>query len=218
MEGKDLYSEIASKAFNYPYEECKEFRPDGSTNKDGKERRTQAKSILLGALYGRGVDSIAEQLHCTTDKAQQIKDSVFRGFPAIKKFEEESCKMCEELGYVTTIAGRKRRLPDYQLPRYEFKWSNGISPYDDPLDFSENQEPVGVPIERQEYYLSKLNRRDAFKMRQKIFEEANKENIWIIDNYKKISQAYRQIVNSRIQGRRSTNCPYTLNHITHGCA
>ena len=48
MEGKDLYSEIASKAFNKPYEECKEFRPDGTVNKEGKERRTQAKSILLG--------------------------------------------------------------------------------------------------------------------------------------------------------------------------
>ena len=50
MEGKDLYSEIASKAFNKPYEECREFNPDGTTNKAGKERRTQAKSILLGRL------------------------------------------------------------------------------------------------------------------------------------------------------------------------
>ena len=50
MAGKDLYSEIASKAFNVPYEDCKEFRPDGTTNKDGKERRSQAKSILLGEI------------------------------------------------------------------------------------------------------------------------------------------------------------------------
>lgn len=48
MQGKDLYSEIASKAFNKPYDECREFNPDGSKNKEGKERRTQAKSILLG--------------------------------------------------------------------------------------------------------------------------------------------------------------------------
>ena len=48
MQGKDLYSEIASKAFNVPYEDCKEFREDGTTNKQGKERRSQAKSILLG--------------------------------------------------------------------------------------------------------------------------------------------------------------------------
>ena len=48
MQGKDLYSEIASKAFNVPYEDCLEFRPDGTINKEGKERRSQAKSILLG--------------------------------------------------------------------------------------------------------------------------------------------------------------------------
>lgn len=48
LAGKDLYSEIASKAFNVPYEQCKEFNSDGTTNVEGKERRTQAKSILLG--------------------------------------------------------------------------------------------------------------------------------------------------------------------------
>ena len=49
-EGKDLYASIASLAFNKPYEDCLEFRPDGTTNKEGKERRSQAKSILLGWL------------------------------------------------------------------------------------------------------------------------------------------------------------------------
>lgn len=50
IQGKDLYSEIASKAFHKPYEECKEFNPDGTTNAEGKARRTRAKSILLGGL------------------------------------------------------------------------------------------------------------------------------------------------------------------------
>ena len=39
-EGKDLYCEIASISFGVPYEECKEFNADGTTNKEGKERRT----------------------------------------------------------------------------------------------------------------------------------------------------------------------------------
>lgn len=47
-EGKDVYSMIAAVAFNTTYEECREFRPDGTTNKAGKERRSQAKSIVLG--------------------------------------------------------------------------------------------------------------------------------------------------------------------------
>lgn len=47
-EGKDLYAQIASISFNKPYEQCLEFNPDGTTNKEGKERRSQAKAILLG--------------------------------------------------------------------------------------------------------------------------------------------------------------------------
>ena len=50
--GKDLYASIASLAFNRSYEDCLEFRPDGTTNKEGKERRSQAKSILLGRPRG----------------------------------------------------------------------------------------------------------------------------------------------------------------------
>jgi DNA polymerase I-like protein with 3'-5' exonuclease and polymerase domains len=200
MQGKDLYSEIASKAFNKAYEECREFNADGSTNKQGKERRTQAKSILLGVLYGRGEASIAEQLNCSVDKAKSIKQSVFRAFPAIKKFEQDSLNMAYEVGYVTTVCGRKRRLPDLQLEEYEFKL-DGSNVSDDILDFDAMNEPVGeeVPIERQNFYLRKLQN-CRFNEKRKIFEQANKEGIWIVDNGKKIADATRQCVNSRIQG------------------
>lgn len=49
--GKDIYATIASLAFNYPYEECMEFNPiTGANQPEGKERRSQAKSIVLGEL------------------------------------------------------------------------------------------------------------------------------------------------------------------------
>jgi DNA polymerase I-like protein with 3'-5' exonuclease and polymerase domains len=116
--GKDLYASIASLAFGKPYEDCLEFRPDGTTNSEGKERRSSAKSILLGILYGRGINSVAEQLHTTKQKAQQIQDKVFKGFPAIKKFEEDTLEMAQEYGFVTTYWGRKRRLPEMQLDEF----------------------------------------------------------------------------------------------------
>lgn len=198
MQGKDLYSEIASKAFNKTYEECKEFNPDGSTNKEGKERRTQAKSILLGVLYGRGTASIGEQLRCSTDKAEAIKNSVFRGFPAIKEFEERSLQMAKENGYVTTVCGRKRRLPDLQLPEYEMKWQKGFEPDGDILDFDDLD--VEVPYKKQAYYISKLKSARGFKKRDAVKAEAQKEHIEIIDNNSKIAEATRQCVNARVQG------------------
>lgn len=202
-EGKDLYAEIAALSFNTDYENCLEFRPDGTTNSEGKNRRSQAKSILLGVLYGRGVSSIAEQLGTTKEKAQTIKDSVFKGFPAIPKFEQDSLDMAYEKGYVTTLWGRKRRLPDLQLPEYEFKWKDGAPPDDDLLDFDGMNKPEyndsEVPEDIQKYYLRKLHKCWG-KEKRKVFEEANEEGIWIVDNGGKIADAQRQCVNSRIQG------------------
>ena len=196
MEGKDLYSEIASKAFNKTYEECREFNVDGTTNKDGKERRSQAKSILLGVLYGRGVPSIAEQLGTSTNKAQDIKESVFRGFPAIKKFEEDSIEMAKTKGYVTTVCGRKRRLPSMMKPDYEFAWVDGVPHDDDVLDFdSELSDEVPEDIQRK--YWLKLQSCN-FRDKKKIFELANSEGVWIIDNT--MDKDTTKVVNARIQG------------------
>lgn len=204
QEGKDLYAEIAALSFNTTYDNCLEFRPDGTTNPEGKNRRSQAKSILLGVLYGRGVPSIAEQLGTTTKKAQAIKDSVFKGFPAIPKFEEDSLEMAYEKGYVTTLWGRKRRLPDLQLPEYEFKWKDGVRPDTDLLDFGSGDEDAetDVPEDVQERYIRKL-RNCYFGQKRKIFEQANAEGIWIVDNGAKIADAQRQCVNARIQGSAS---------------
>lgn len=201
MAGKDLYSEIASKAFNKPYDECREFRPDGTTNNEGKERRSQAKSILLGVLYGRGIDSIAEQLKTTPNKARDIKESVFRGFPAIKKFESDSIRMSQEVGYVTTICGRKRRLPSMMLPDYEIVWKDGAPPDDDPLSFDDDlpfgDEPAEVPEHIQKKWLARIKSAPFFK-RRSVFEAANAEGLYVIDHTK--DKDVTKVVNARIQG------------------
>lgn len=201
QEGKDLYAEIAALSFNTTYENCLEFRPDGTTNPDGKSRRSQAKSILLGVLYGRGVPSIAEQLGTTTKKAQAIKDSVFKGFPAIPKFEEDSKNMALSLGYVTTLWGRKRRLPDLSLDEFVFSWKNGSPPDNDLLNFEEEQGPeeIEVPEEIKLKYLRRLKNCWGIQKR-KIFNDALMEGIKILDNGAKIADAERQCVNARIQG------------------
>lgn len=195
-EGKDLYAEIASLSFNTTYENCLEFRPDGTTNKEGKERRSQAKSILLGVLYGRGVPSIAEQLGTDVKKAQKIKDSVFKGFPAIEQFEQDSKRMAEELGYVTTLWGRKRRLPSMLKPDYEFEWMSDPKD-DDLLDWDEDVCYKEVPEDKQRYYRHRIAT-CRFNERKKVFEQANAEGIYVIDNTK--SKDVTKIVNARIQG------------------
>ena len=199
MEGKDIYSEIASKSFHVPYEMCKEFNEAGDKNPpEYKERRARAKKVLLASLYGMSVQTMAEDLEVTVDEAQDIKDSVFVGIPAIGQFEERSLQMAREKGYVTTVCGRKRRLPDIQLPEYEFRWEKSYAPVGDILDFDELE--VEVPYTKQKFYITKLQTARGWKSRDKVYELARKEHIQIINNNSKIAEATRQTVNSRIQG------------------
>ena len=72
IDGKDLYAEIASLAFNVPYDDCLEFRPDGTHNPEGKERRSRAKAILLGINYGKGIPAIADNLHISKKLALSL--------------------------------------------------------------------------------------------------------------------------------------------------
>ena len=206
-QGRDLYAEIASLAFNKPYEECLEFYLDENgkktdkTNKEGKERRSQAKSILLGILYGRGLTSVAEQLNCSKQKAQEIQNKVFKGFPAIPKFEEDSKQMAREKGFVTTLWGRKRRLPNMQLPKYEFDFEAIVQQNFDPLSF----DAVDAIEEYVDYNLMDKYTRlmdNAYGRQQKeeIKARAKQEGLIIKDNGGYIADAERQCVNSRIQG------------------
>lgn len=198
-DGKDLYAQIASLSFNRKYEDCLEFYSDGTTNKEGKNYRTQAKSILLGILYGRGIASIAEQLKVSKEKAQQIKDSVFKGFPAIADFEKDSLKMAREKGFVTTLWGRKRRLPDLQLDEFEFSYAEGGKSSGDVLDFDDDI-LTEVPENICNYYYNKLKRCYGAGKRKIIQQALEKDEIVIKDNGGKIADAQRQCVNARIQG------------------
>ena len=201
FKGNDLYSEVAGACFKLSYEECCEFDADGHKNPpEFKARRNRAKPVLLGILYSRGDASVAEGMGINLDEAKQLKVNLFERFPEIDIFEKESLAMAKEKGYVTTVCGRKRRLPDLMLPEYEFKWVDGVSPYEDPLDFDHDTSDLPVPESIKEKWLKALKRCKPSEKR-KVFEKANKEDgVWIIDNGGKIADATRQCVNARIQG------------------
>lgn len=197
FKGNDLYSEVASAIFTLPYDDCVEHRTDGTINKEGKKRRNDAKPVLLGILYDRGDESVAEDLNITLQKAKELHLNLYKRFPEILVFEKESVNMARDLGYVDTICGRKCRIPDMLLDEYEFVWVNAPK-NDDVLDF-DNDVDTEVPDELCDKYWDKLHRRYARK--RDIFKEANeKDGIWIIDNTLKIAEAVRKCVNSRIQG------------------
>lgn len=166
-------------------------------------------------MYGRGTKSIAEQLGISIQKAQEITDKFFNSFPNVQKFIQYTEDFARANGYVETAWGRKRRLPDMQLSEYEFKYDDNYA--FDALDF-DSDERLEVNEQERYYYINKLQRCRYFRDRLAIKEEAKRNGIVIKDNTGYIADAQRQCVNSVIQGRRRTNCPYTFNLITQGCA
>lgn len=201
--GKDLYVEIASIAYGLPYDECKEFRADGTRNPEGKERRGAAKAIVLGVCYGKGVPAIAEDLGVTKKKAQEIYDKVMVSFPGLKLFMEESENMARQYGFVNTVWGRKRRLPNMQLEPYEFSYIGGTPKDFDPL-FDDEEEfddsIMEISEATKQKYTNLLNRTYSRKEKEVIKAKAKAEGILIKDNGGYIAEATRQCVNSRIQG------------------
>ena len=220
-EGKDLYAVIASMSFDRKYEDCLEFYPEGTeiiyegkkvitghkthVNKEGKQYRTFAKNILLGLLYGRGANSIGEQLNKTREEAQEIIDKFFRAFPKVQKWIDQSISGCRATGYVEDIAGRRRRLSDILLPKYQVKDLVGSS---EDIQFN----PLFDAVERtndrfaklKEKYLDELAKVKNRREYESIQAKAKVEGIEIHDNTGFIAQAERQAVNARVQGGAAT--------------
>ena len=213
-DGKDIYATIASMVYKLPYEDCLEFFPDGTTNPEGKKRRGNIKGVVLGIMYGRGAASIASELNISKKEAQNIIDEFFTMFPKVKAFVEQSIIMAKEFGYVTTICGRKRRLPDIQLPKYEFSYINNVATFN---PFFDDDSITEVNTEVPEYlvqsYSALLNNTWKVSEKNNIKAKAKAEGIKIKDNGGFIAQAERQCVNARIQGSSADMTKLAIIHL-----
>ena len=152
-------------------------------------------------MYSRGAQGIAEQLNITVNEAQAITNAFYDAFPKIKQCIEDSHEMARTKGYVETVYGRKRRLPEMQLPEYDFKIKDATKLVSfDALDFDTDISDPQIPEERKQYFRDKLKKAWGYKQKQVIKDEALAEGIEIIDNGGKIADASRQCLNSRVQG------------------
>ena len=214
LEGKDLYATIASKIYKMPYDECKEFRADGTVNPEGKARRTSVKPVLLGLMYGRGVPSIAEQMKISTQEAQKIIDDFYIEFPKVKEFVDFAQTFARDYGFVETAWGRKRRLSDMQLPPIEIKpciksYSDNFDPFAfDATELIPQDDYVSDEVYGKYYTL--LNRARGRQQQQKVKDLALQEGYSIKDNRGFIEDAKRQCVNSIIQGSAADMTKLTM--------
>ena len=160
--------------------------------------------------YGRSVVTIADQLYGKDDslsgedkikKAQNVFDSVMKAFPGLRDLMMYSQDFATKHGYVETILGRRRHLPDMQLPPFEFVALPGyINPDIDPLNPDTLKNKSSIPDRIVKQLTQEFNSYKYFGQIAKRTKELYEQKIKVINNRNKINDATRQCLNSRVQG------------------
>lgn len=119
--GQDPHLAIAAQKYGVPYAEAEaiyhnEEHPD---YKLWKTRRKQAKQIVFGLIYGIQAKLLSVKLSdpksgliVTPEEAQQMQDEFFEQHPKIKKYMAKQERILRKQGYITSLFGTKRRLPE----------------------------------------------------------------------------------------------------------
>ena len=96
----DIHSATAAKIYKVPLEEAK------------GDMREKAKTANFGIIYGISVFGLSERLSIPRGEAKDLIDGYFESYPDVEKYMEASKVKARENGYVETVFGRKRFLPD----------------------------------------------------------------------------------------------------------
>jgi len=100
LDGADIHTATAAKVFSVAPEEV------------DRGQRSQAKAVNFGILYGQGAFGLAENLKIPRREAKSIIEAYFMEFPDLKAYQTQLVEQAKANGYVETILGRKRWLPD----------------------------------------------------------------------------------------------------------
>ena len=118
--GQDPHLAIAATKYHIPYEEALKIYEDENhpEHKIWKVRRKQAKQIAFGLIYGIGAKLLAVKLSdpksgiiVTPEEAKKEMDIFFGQHPKLKTFLKKQEKFLRKNGYLVSLFGRKRRLP-----------------------------------------------------------------------------------------------------------
>ncbi len=98
--GKDIHQQTASEIFGCPLDKVSSLM------------RRQAKTINFGIIYGMGVHGLAQAAGLGQEEAKNFMEKYFTVHQGIKNYIEETKALARSLGYVETLFGRRRWLPD----------------------------------------------------------------------------------------------------------
>jgi DNA polymerase-1 len=98
--GVDVHAATASKIFRVPLEAVT------------ADQRRMAKTANFGIMYGISSFGLAQRLQCSRAEAASLIEDYFASFPAIRGFIDETLAFARREGYVQTLSGRRRYIPE----------------------------------------------------------------------------------------------------------
>ena len=175
--------------------ERKQTKQTQRVRKEGQQQK-----VCFWVLWiGRGVASVAEQIHSTKEEAQKIIDDFYVSYPTIKNYTEKVQEDAKVNGYTTTAWGRRRYLVHIQDEEYSYKYNERRKVDFNPLFTAKSIINREVPQDTKDMHNDELSKANYYRQ-TKIIEKANEEGITITNNRSFIAEALRQCLNSVIQG------------------
>lgn len=105
-EAQDIHRMTASQVFHIPFDEVTELQ------------RRNAKAVNFGIVYGISSFGLSQDLSITRKEAAQYIDRYFETYPGIKQFLDEQVEHAKENGYVVTLFGRRRPVPELKSSNF----------------------------------------------------------------------------------------------------
>lgn len=107
--GQDVHARTASEVFGVPLDEVT------------SQMRSRAKTVNFGIVYGISDFGLANQLQVSRKEAAGYIDSYFGRYTGVKKYMEDIVAKAREQGYVSTLMGRRRYLPDIRHSNFNLR-------------------------------------------------------------------------------------------------
>lgn len=100
LHGEDIHKATAAKVFGV------------SLHAVDRDMRSKAKAVNFGIIYGQGAFGLSQGLGISRTEAKEIIDAYWKQFPRLREYQQENVRSAREKGFVETILGRRRYLPD----------------------------------------------------------------------------------------------------------
>lgn len=105
-EAQDIHRITASQVFHIPFDEVTDLQ------------RRNAKAVNFGIVYGISSFGLSQDLSITRKEAAQYIEKYFETYPGIKKFLDDTVENAKKEGYVTTLFGRRRPMPELKAGNF----------------------------------------------------------------------------------------------------